>query len=200
MYIIGITGGTGAGKSSAVKALQALGAVALDCDAIYHEVLLNNKDMKAEIEAQFDNVSIDGEINRQKLSDIVWSNPGSLQKLNAITHKYMDIEIDSRINTLKQQNVNIVVIDAIALIESGQNKRCDITIGITAPKENRLSRIMQRDNITKEHALKRINAQQPESFYHENCDHIFENVYNSEAEFEARCRGFFEILLSQQPS
>jgi len=198
MYIIGITGGTGAGKSSAVKALQALGAVALDCDAIYHEVLLNNKEMKNEIETQFNNVSFNGEISREKLSEIVWNNPGSLRKLNAITHKYMDIEINNRISTLKQQNVNTVVIDAIALIESGQNNKCDIVVGVVAPKEDRLSRIIQRDNLTKEHALKRINAQQPESFYHENCDHIFENAYNSETEFEARCRDFFEVLLSEQ--
>jgi len=195
MYIIGITGGTGAGKSSAVKALQALGAVALDCDAIYHEILLSNTDMKAEIEAQFDGVSIDGEISRSKLSEIVWNHPGSLQKLNTITHKYMDLEISKRINILKQQNTDIAAIDAIALIESGQNKRCDITVGVAAPKEKRLARIMQRDNLTREHALKRINAQQSESFYHEKCDHILENVYDTEAEFEDKCKSFFEALL-----
>jgi len=199
MYIIGITGGTGAGKSSAVKALESFGAAALDCDAVYHTMLQNSVEMKAEIEKQFDNVSIDGEISRKKLSEIVWNNPGSLLKLNAITHKFMDLEIDKRINELKQQDIKTVVIDAIALIESGQNKKCDITIGIAAPKEKRLSRIMQRDNLTKEHALKRINAQQPESFYHEKCDYILENAYDSEEEFEAKCKVFFENLLSEQP-
>ena len=200
MYIIGITGGTGAGKSSAVKALKKLGAAALDCDAIYHEVLQNNIEMKDELEAQFSNISTDGEINRKKLSEIVWNDPDSLHELNRITHKYMDSEIDKRIDELKQQNTGIVAIDAIALIESGQNKKCDITIGIVSPKEKRLLRIIQRDKLSREHALKRINAQQPEEFYQENCNRLLENSYDTEAEFEAKCRGFFEALLSQQRS
>jgi len=197
MYIIGITGGTGAGKSSAVKALQALGAQALDCDAIYHEVLLGNADMKAEIKAQFPSAATDGEIDRKKLGEIVWNNPDSLQKLNKITHKYMDKEIDNRINALRQQNTGIAVIDAIALIESGQGKKCNATVGICAPQEKRLSRIIQRDNLTEEHANKRVKAQQPESFYRENCDYILENIYNTEAEFEEKCTVFFKELIHE---
>jgi len=200
MYIIGITGGTGAGKSSAVNVLKALGASALDCDAIYHEILLTNTDMKMEIESQFTGVSIGSEISREKLSEIVWTHPGSLSKLNEITHKYMDIEIDKCINTLRQKKIKVAVIDAIALIESGQNKRCNITVGIVAPKEKRLLRIVQRDNITEENALKRINAQQPESFYYEKCDHIIVNSFRTESVFEAKCRDYFEELLSENIS
>jgi len=196
MYIIGITGGTGAGKSSAVRALMSMGAHALDCDAIYHEVLQKNADLTAEIAAQFD-VLVNGEINRQKLGEIVWNNPTSLQKLNAITFKYMDKEIDRRIESLRAQGVGIAAIDAIALIESGQDKKCDVVVGVVASQEKRLSRIMQRDNLTRENALGRINAQQQENFYRKHCDYILENQYDTEAEFENKCAEFFEELTNE---
>jgi len=197
MYIIGITGGTGAGKTSAVKALQALGAQALDCDEIYHELLLSNAGMKTELNEQFADVSTDGEIDRRKLGEIVWNNPDSLQKLNNITHKYMNCEIDKRISSLLSQGVAVTAIDAIALIESGQNKKCDIVIGVVAPKEKRISRIMQRDNLTKERAIMRINAQQQESFYRENCNHVLVNLYDTASEFEDKCIEFFKTFESQ---
>jgi len=194
MYIIGITGGTGAGKSSAVNALRTLGAYALDCDAIYHEVLSDNTEMIAEIEAHFNNVSSGGVIDRKKLGEIVWNDPAALQKLNEITHKFMNTEIDKRISALKAQGVKIAAVDAIALIESGQGKKCDIVVGILAPQEKRLSRIMRRDNLTKEQALRRINAQQPESFFREKCDHTLENIYDFPAEFEEKCIEFFKSI------
>jgi len=197
MYIIGITGGTGAGKTSAVKSLQALGALALDCDKIYHELLLNNSDLKDDIESHFKGVTTDGTIDRQKLGAIVWENPGSLRELNAITHKYISAEIQRRISEFKAQDGKIVAIDAIALIESGQNEICDVVIGVTAPQEKRIQRIMERDNITQERALMRVNAQQTESFYRDNCDHILENVYDTQGEFEEKCLRFFIELIEK---
>ena len=200
MFIIGITGGTGAGKSTAVKALQALGAEALDCDVIYHELLSDNADMISEIKAYFGDALSNGKIDRRKLSEIVWSDADSLKKLNLITHKYVDDEIDRRIAALKEQEVKLVAVDAIALVESGQNKKCDVVIGVIAPQEKRASRIMSRDSLSKEHALKRISAQQPESFYRENCDYILENAYSTEGEFEEACIGFFNDLLTAKGS
>jgi len=194
MYIIGITGGTGAGKSTAVKALQTLGAGALDCDVIYHELLSDNAEMISEIAAQFSGVLINGEIDRRRLSEIVWNNPAALQELNNITHKYVNEEITRRITSYQSQGVQIVAIDAIALIESGQSEKCDVVVGVTAPAECRVSRIMSRDSLSREHALSRVNAQQPESFYKDNCDYILENNYDTEAEFEAKCVEFFNKM------
>ena len=198
MYIIGITGGTGAGKSTAAKALQTLGAEALDCDLIYHELLLHNVDMIAEIKQHFENVSTNGGVDRSKLSEIVWKDPASLQKLNTITHKYVSDEIERQIASFKEDGVSTVAIDAIALIESNQSKKCDAVIGIIAPQEKRVLRIINRDNLTREHALMRIGAQKPDSFYQSNCDYILENVYSTESEFEEICIEFFKALLSQK--
>ncbi|MCL2663267.1 MAG: dephospho-CoA kinase [Oscillospiraceae bacterium] len=195
MYIIGITGGTGAGKTSAIEALQAFGAMVLDCDEVYHELLISNIEMVKEIEANFANVTEDGKINRLKLGEIVWNDADALQKLNAITHKFVNDEIDRRINVFQKQGASIAAIDAIALIESGQGKRCDTIVGITAPQESRIQRIMKRDNISKEIAQARINAQKPESFYKENCDFILENTCDTKEEFEEKCIEFFKGIL-----
>ena len=200
MFIIGITGGTGAGKTSAVRSLQKLGALALDCDKIYHELLLSSEDMKEEIGTHFKGVLTDNKIDRQKLSAIVFENPGSLKDLNAITHKYVGAEIKRRIDEFKAQGGKAAAIDAIALIESGQNKSCDVVIGVTAPEDKRTLRIMDRDNITREQALMRINAQQAESFYRENCDHVLVNEYDTQSEFEEKCLDFFRRLLSDEQS
>ena len=198
MYIIGITGGTGAGKSSALRALQTLGAQALDCDEIYHELLSDCTDMIAEIEENFSNASIDGKVDRQKLAEIVWSDPLALQELNRITHKYVGNEIKQRIHSFEKQDGTVTAIDAIALVESGQSDNCDIVIGILAPPEMRIKRIMDRDGLTGEQARKRINAQKPEGFYKENCDHILENTFDTQTAFEEKCIEFFNKILSNK--
>jgi len=198
MYIIGITGQTGAGKTSALKAVQSLDALTLDCDDIYHEALLSNMEMTAEIQARFSEVITDGKVDRQKLGAIVLSDPTALSELGEITHKYIIVEIDRRIDLFKAQGGRIVVIDAVALIESGQGDACDVIIGITAPMETRISRIIKRDGITREQAEMRLKAQQPEDFYIKNCDYILDNTYNNLGEFEDKCRDFFQELLTSK--
>jgi len=199
MYIIGITGGTGAGKTSALNALQELGALALDCDLIYHELLSGCTEMTEEIESTFKGVSTNGKIDRLKLAEIVWSDPASLLELNKITHKYVDDEIKRRIESFKEQGGKVTALDAIALIESGQSDNCDIVVGVIAPQEMRIKRIIDRDGLTPEQAQKRVNAQKPESFYRDNCDYILENIYETQAAFEDKCIEFFnKILLNEE--
>jgi len=198
MYVIGITGGTGAGKTSAMNALRSFGAILLDCDEIYHDLLKTNNDMKAEINTRFENVSENGEIDRHKLGDIVWNDPNALQDLNNITHRYISGDIEWRIIAYKAQGGDLAAIDAIALIESGQKAKCDVVVGVTAPLEKRIARITERDGLTREQAMMRINAQKPESFYIENCDYILENTYDTQAEFEEKCKEFFKELTEKR--
>ena len=197
MYVIGITGGTGAGKSTAMRALQKLGALVLDCDEIYHELLTTDTDIKAELQSRFEGVLTNDEIDRMKLGKIVFNDPYSLKDLNAITHKYVSAEVDKRIAKWETQGGTIAAIDAIALIESGKSKDCNVVVGVTAPVETRIARITQRDGIAKEQAQSRLYAQQADEFYRNNCDHIIENTYSSPAEFEVKCIEFFRELLQR---
>jgi len=161
-------------------------------------LLLSSEEMRAEIEARFSDVSNDGKIDRKKLGEAVWNDPAALLDLGEITHKFVDSELEWRIISFKAQGGNIVAIDAIALIESGQSKKCDIIVGVIAPFEKRLSRIMDRDNLSEEDALMRINAQQKENFYRENCDYILENIYDTQAEFKEKCKDFFDELFKKE--
>jgi len=195
MFIIGITGGTGSGKTTALQALWDLGARVLDCDAVYHELLEQNVKLGKEIKKAFGNVTTNGMIDRRKLGDIVFYNETALFKLNKITHKYVAERLDKYIKEWSAQGEKLVVIDAIALFESGQDRSCDLIVGITAPYEERIKRIIKRDGISREQAESRIKAQQPDGFYIDNCDHILENIYDSPSEFQEACRNYFNGVI-----
>ena len=191
MFIIGITGGTGAGKTSALRALSDLGALVLDCDRLYHEILAENGDLKSELGDRFPGVQTDGAIDRKRLGEIVFADPSALSDLNAITHKYVGSEIERRLSEWESRGEKVAAIDAIALIDSGRNERCDVVVGVIAPVNARVTRIMRRDRITRRQALQRINAQKPDSFFRENCDFILENTFKTPGEFRKYCKEFF---------
>ena len=195
MNIIGITGGSGSGKTIMLRTLEKQGALALDCDEIYHELLANNEAMKAEIEANFNGVLINKTIDRKQLGERVFNDKSALHKLNEITHKYVVDEVKRRLADWEKQGGVNAAIDAIALFESGANKLCNITIGVIAPVETRITRIIKRDGITRDQAEKRINAQKPDNFFIENCDEILENTCNTPEDFEESCKAWFEANL-----
>ena len=198
LFIIGITGGTGAGKTAALRSLKSLGALTLNCDAIYHKLLSDNSELKDELEARFTGVLCSGEINRKLLGEIVFSDPSALLELNTITHKYVTEEIGRRISDWAAKGGKIAAIDAIALIESGIAEKCDVVVGVIAPPETRISRIMRRDKITREQAEMRINAQKPNSFFEENCDCILDSNSRWTAESEEKIKDFFIKLLHER--
>ena len=118
--ILGITGGTGCGKTTLLKEIQKLGGLVLDCDAIYHELLVSNKEMLAAIDARFPGTVENGALNRKKLGAIVFAEETALLDLNAITHSAVKAEVLRRLESTSEP----VAIDAIGLFEGGLAELC----------------------------------------------------------------------------
>ena len=183
--IIGITGGTGCGKTTLLDIIRDFGGKVLDCDAIYHQLLQTDKQMLSDIETRFPGVVEDGCLNRKKLGAIVFSDPEALLDLNAITHGAVKAEV------LRQlaENHLLVAIDAIGLFEGGLAELCDVTVAVTAPEELRIQRLMQRDGITEDYARSRIRAQHQDSWFRERCRYVLENDAEIDA-FATKCVAF----------
>jgi dephospho-CoA kinase len=193
--IIGITGGTGGGKTSALRALKTLGALIIDCDQVYHELLDHHTEMLSELESRFPGVIAGGKLDRKALGRVVFNDPEALAELNQITHKYVSIEVDCQLLDWEKQGGTLAAIDAIALIESGINDMCDILVGVTAPEDIRVERIMERDGVSREYAEMRVKAQKPDSFYREHCDYVLVSDCDTVEEFEQKCKVFFAGIL-----
>lgn len=177
MKRIGITGPTGAGKTTVLKALESLGVGILDADEVYYDLLSGSEEMKKQLRERFGDGILDdgGAIDRKKLGSIVFADPAALLDLNRITHRYVGEELDRREALAAAAGVKAVAIDAIALIESGLGKSCEAVVCVLAPAEVRIRRIMARDGIPEEYARSRVEAQKPDSFYRENSDLVLEN-------------------------
>lgn len=186
--ILGITGGTGCGKTTLLQEIQKLGGLVLDCDAIYHELLQRDFAMLAAIEARFPGTVEQGTLNRKKLGGIVFGDEAALLDLNRITHGAVKQEVQRRLETRPE----LAAIDAIGLFEGGLAELCDTTIAVTAPEAERIRRLMVREGISAEYAQNRIRAQKSEDYFRQLCAHTLENNGTLE-EFQSKCR----LLLAQ---
>ena len=192
MTVIGITGGSGSGKTTLLRAAEELGAVCIDCDALYHELLRENKDMLAELEANFPQ-AFEGGFDRKKLGNIVFSDETKLLLLNQITHRYVCAEVERRIRGAK-----LAAIDAIALFESGLAKLCDVTIAVTAPEEVRIARLQARDGISRDYALSRIRAQKSDAEFSALADHTLQSCGSTPLEYIQTCKQFLKGVIPME--
>ena len=188
--ILGITGGTGCGKTTLLKEIEERGGLILDCDAVYHELLTRDMELLNAIEARFPGVVVDNQLERKKLGAIVFADPQALADLNAITHGAIKAEIVRRLS----EKPVLAAIDAITLFEGGLAELCDATVAVCAPRAARVERLMARDGISREYAESRIDAQKSESWFRQMCGHTLENN-GSPQEFREACRTFLDELL-----
>lgn len=194
MRLIGITGGTGSGKTTALDVLRDLGALVIDCDALYHELLENSAELVADIAAEFPTAVTDGKVDRKALGEIVFTDAQKLLKLNTITHSAISRELRRRVRAWAMRGGTLAAVDAIELISSGLAGQCCATVGVVAARDVRLARVMARDGVSAEYAEKRISAQRSDDYFAEHCDYILHNNGTRE-EFYDRCLNLFlEVL------
>lgn len=196
MKIIGITGGTGCGKTTALETLKDFGALVIDCDALYHELLESSTELINEIDKYFPGAVTDGVLDRKALGAVVFTDEEALRDLNIITHRYIHLELRRRLREWAMQGGTLAAVDAIELFSSGIAKRCCATVGVIADREVRLRRIQQRDGISLEYAMMRVNAQRPNEYFEEHCDYILQNNGTRE-EFSDCCLNLFLEVLNK---
>lgn len=171
--VIGLTGGTGSGKSTAAAFFEKQGANIIDADAIARDIVRPGMPALSDIAQAFHGVLLtDGTLDRKKLGAIVFNDDQALLRLNSITHTYIIKEIETR---LHKSSAPLTVIDAPLLLECGLDRLCDVTIAILADFSLRTLRIITRDGLTEAEASARIKAQPADDFYRKHCQYILEN-------------------------
>lgn len=174
MKILGITGGSGTGKTTVSKMLCERGLCVIDADIVAREIVECGRPALSEIADEFGAgvIKADGSLDRKALADIVFKNADKLERLNEITHKYIIADIDEKLSKLDDEWAGI---DAAALIESGIADNCDKVMAVTADFDVRKERIIRRDGLTEEQAVNRLNAQKDKEFYIRNAVFVIEN-------------------------
>ena len=187
--IIGITGGTGCGKTTLLDVIRAKGGLVLDCDEIYHELLRTDTNLLAAIEARFPGTVREGALQRKELGAIVFNDKAALKDLSRITYRFILPAIQQKL----AQPGDLKAIDAIGLFEGKLDALCDLTVAVTAPEDCRVQRLMSRDGITEEYARSRIAAQRPQAEFSALCDHTLVNDGTRE-DFQKKCLAFLAQL------
>lgn len=185
--ILGITGGSGCGKTTLLRLIDAQGGLVMDCDAIYHQLLQEDQLMLSRLQDRFPTAFENGILNRKQLGTLVFRDAQALTELNRITHS----AVKHRVEQMLEARPSLAAIDAIALFESGLSELCDLTVTVTAPEEARIQRLMLRDNITRDYAISRIRAQHSPQWFIQRCDRNLENN-GSEADFRKQCASFLQ--------
>ena len=171
--IVGLTGGIGSGKTTIAKHIKSIGIPVYIADDAAKKILLLPETLNA-LKLVFGNAIFDDELlNKDKLSKIVFNNPEMLKQLNQIVHPAVKKDFDNWLQL--NENQPLIVKEAAILFESGSYKDCDVIISIVAPIEERIHRVMTRDNTNSEAVLSRINNQWTDEMRMEKSDYVVEN-------------------------
>lgn len=193
--IVGLTGQTGAGKTTVAEGLQHFGYRVIKADDIARLVTETGSPTLHDLAAVFgkDILRPDGSLDRALLAERAFSSPENTKLLNGITHPEILRLINKKINGAFFDGYEGVILDASQLFESGLNERCTLVLSVVAPESVRLSRIMARDGISKEQAFQRMNAQLSEDFFRTHSNYVLENT-GTEEDLKLQLRQIAAIL------
>lgn len=194
--IIGLCGGSGSGKSTVAALFSEHGFLHINTDEIYHSLISTESECRDALVLEFGQEILEGEaINRQRLSKIVFADGSAhrLKTLNEISHRYVLSEVRRIISELDFTKYRGAIVDAPLLFESGFDKECDTVVSVVADKDVRLERIVSRDGITKERALKRISKQISDDVLIEKSDFVIVND-NTQEELNLQIKNIINTL------
>ncbi len=192
--IIGLTGPTGAGKSTAAKEFARLGANCIDADQVARKVVEEPECLRELQRAFGEEIVADGKLNRPGLAAKAFASPEKTEQLNAITHPRIKEEIFRQIEAYVQAGAKMVLIDGAVLLESGMGSRLDAVVAVLADPETRLQRILRRDGISPEQALQRMSIQKDQAYYRRISDYQIDGSASPE-EQRQQIRKIYQTIL-----
>ncbi len=177
VYVVGLTGPTGSGKSEISRLWQDCHFAVIDADAVARAVVEPGQPALLALVEEFseDILNEDATLNRKRLAARAFATPADTQKLNAITHPHILTKIHALLMRCEQRQEQVAVIDAPLLFEAGLEKLCDVTVAVVATDDQRLARIMERDDLTEEQARARMAAQPDDKYYTSRADVVLHN-------------------------
>jgi dephospho-CoA kinase len=176
--LIGLTGGIGSGKTTASQYFKSLNIPVIDCDEIVQELWKSNKQMKKEVESFF-KFPIKTKEDRKKLANIIFNNKEKREQLNLIVHPFVYQEVEKQKRSLREHK--IIIIDMPLLIEVDYQRKVDYVVLIYVDFDMQVERLMNRDQISQNEAMKRIHSQMSLNKKRQYADYILDNGKTKEA-------------------
>lgn len=182
LTVIGLTGNSGSGKGYVCDLLAEKGIKSIDTDRIVHELYKNTNECTLRLREIFGEgvFKSNGEVDRQKLGQLVFADRDALDRLNKTVHFYVERAVCSILDRLQTSGEQIAVIDAPMLFESCLDKKCDVTVAVIASQETLIERIISRDKISSDRAIARLANQHDAEFFRKNCNFVIINDKDSD--------------------
>lgn len=201
MLVVGLTGGIASGKSVVARMLKELGARVIDADAISREVMSPHTACWEKLLEQFGEGILDADlsINRKKLAAEIFGNADKRALLNSIVHPFIKDRIDQMLAEIRRIDpCALVVIDAALLVETGQYRCYDKLVVVAACRNTQLDRVVRRDNLSRDEALQRVDAQLPLAEKEKVADYLIRND-GSREETRKQTERLFQALCALIP-
>ncbi len=196
MKIIGLTGGIASGKSTVAQVFKGLGAYIIDADKVAHQIVEPGNPAWRDVIKHFGDkiLNQDSTINREMLGDMVFGNPELLDDLNKITHPRVMERFKDELQCIKTNNPDAIVIMEVPLLyETHLERLCDQVVVVWVDREIQIKRLMGRDNISEEAAIKRIDSQMDLDEKAKKADYVIDNRKTKEETIEIATKYYNEI-------